>query len=383
MCGLVGLAGDLAHKDEATIKKLLVIDYFRGTDSTGLAALRKNGDVHLVKAAVNPIDLFDMGRFKTALAPSLSSVLLGHNRAATKGAVNNNNAHPFQYDHIVGAHNGTLEKSSWDKLDEMSGVKTDVDSMAIFAAIAKCGIEAVVPELQGAWALTWIDLKEGTLNFLRNKERPLWYAYSEDFKKVFWASEYKFIDVAVSTSAIEYKMHKDNEGYTYYSFKENWWYRFNIKDLASGAFSEKPKPRVKELVGKAPAPVKTYGYAPFRGHGSTQTSLGFNRTTTITSGAASNTSTNLPVVSKPVHHLINLVGSGNDPFCGAVTEAEFEDLSKGGCSWCGTEVYYDEVGIEINTVDEYVKCSGCTGKNKTSIILDSYTMSLFSKKDAA
>ena len=67
MCGLVGIAGDLSYKDEKFMKRLLVLDYFRGTDSTGLAAIRKGGEAVISKAAVNPLDLFDMSSFEKAL----------------------------------------------------------------------------------------------------------------------------------------------------------------------------------------------------------------------------------------------------------------------------------------------------------------------------
>ena len=40
MCGLVGVAGDLEYKTESLFR-LLVFDYFRGTDSTGAAWLRR------------------------------------------------------------------------------------------------------------------------------------------------------------------------------------------------------------------------------------------------------------------------------------------------------------------------------------------------------
>src|SRR3546814_15939897 len=43
MCGHVGIAGKMELKDEALMRRLLVFDYFRGPDSTGFAALRKDG----------------------------------------------------------------------------------------------------------------------------------------------------------------------------------------------------------------------------------------------------------------------------------------------------------------------------------------------------
>ena len=128
MCGLVGIAGNLEYKDEATMKRMLILDYFRGTDSTGFAAVKvKEDEVLMTKIASHPIDLFDMGAFKKALNGNTSKVFLGHNRAATVGKVNAVNAHPFQVGDILGVHNGTLDKDSWKRLDETLGYDTDVD----------------------------------------------------------------------------------------------------------------------------------------------------------------------------------------------------------------------------------------------------------------
>lgn len=371
MCGLVGIAGRLEHKDEMTMKKLLVYDYFRGTDSTGLAVLRNNNqDFAIAKAAVNPLDLFDMTRFKSALTPSSSSVFLGHNRAATKGKVNNNNAHPFQYDHIIGAHNGTLDKSSWDKLMEATGEQTDVDSQAIFIAIAKLGIEETVKLLQGAWALTWIDLQQGTLNFLRNKERPLWYGYTKDFKHLFWASEYKFIDAAVRTSSIIYDWYRSDKGYGFWQFEEDWWYRYDIEQLKKGAGegNAEPKPKVKKLEGKAPAPVTSMaygsGYTPFRDYRGT-TSTTTSRTSTVLGG----TNTSGTPSKSNIPDVIEMSASINEPLGGFITEDEFDEkYGKYNCSWCRNPVDYHDKGIAIYVAQEYVLCTECCNHPATTRI---------------
>src|SRR3546814_8848521 len=81
-------------------------------------------------------------RFSEANNVYQSLAFVGHNRFATKGKVNDLNAHPFHYGNIVGAHNGTLEKSSWDALDKKLGEDTDVDSQAIITSIATFGIRS-------------------------------------------------------------------------------------------------------------------------------------------------------------------------------------------------------------------------------------------------
>lgn len=144
MCGLVGIAGNLLYQDEFTMKRLLMADYFRGPDSTGFAAIRTNGDAFVAKLASNPIDLFNQKNFDTALNGNASRAFIGHNRAATRGKVVSANAHPFHFGSIVGAHNGTLDQESWDRLEEKLGEKYTVDSMALIAAIDKLGIEKTI-----------------------------------------------------------------------------------------------------------------------------------------------------------------------------------------------------------------------------------------------
>lgn len=348
MCGHVGIAGHLEYKDEMTLKRMLVYDYFRGPDSTGVAVLKKNGDSKVAKIASNPIDLFDMKRFSDIVKGYESQVFLGHNRAATKGAVNNYNAHPYEFGHIVGAHNGTLDKKSWEKMEELAGQAYPVDSMAVFAAIEKVGIDEVVPHLQGAWALVWYDLSNGTLNFIRNKERPLWYAYQKDFKKVFWASEHHMIDTATKQSLTAYDLHSSEEGFVFFSFKEDWLYTFELDKLKAGS-TERPKPRLKELKGKAPTPVAVAnGWSPFH-HGS---GTGTKTTGQGSRQGHSNTS-NVPDVFHLPHD--------TQPLAGYMTKDEFNALAKYGCAWCQKGVEYEDEGIEVNLVYEYVKCCDCAG----------------------
>lgn len=367
MCGHVGIAGKLEHKDESTLKRLLIYDYFRGPDSTGLASIRNNGDVKIAKIASNPIDLFDMGRFKEALSGYNSKALIGHNRLATKGVVNNQNAHPYQYGHIVGAHNGTLDKSSWDKLCELSGEKTDVDSQAIFACIAKIGIEETVKHMSGAWALVWYDTEEGTLNFLRNNQRPLWYAYDEKFERVFWASEWPFIDAAIKTSSSAYKLYQDKEGHGFFSVSENWHYKFDLDALKKGG-DTRPKPRVKELKGKEVA--ASSGSRPFPpsthqgNHG--WVNRGTNSTQTSTTGSTTGTGTGGTTVK-------NFITDKDEPFCGYITKERFTELTKAGCSWCLETVDYDTPGIVYDERFESILCPKCTGAHSHNRV---YTTSI-------
>jgi glucosamine 6-phosphate synthetase-like amidotransferase/phosphosugar isomerase protein len=194
MCGIVGIAGSLFAREELTMKRLLLLDSLRGMDSTGMATVRMGGKkVEIAKRASHCFNLFDTKSFNDILNGTSSLAFIGHNRSATSGAIKDVNAHPFQVDHITGVHNGTLEDSDKRVLEDMVGEKFNVDSEALFAAIAKFGVKEVIPKLQkgkdsykGAWSLVWWDTDNKTLNFLRNDHRPLWYCYSDDFKLIFW-----------------------------------------------------------------------------------------------------------------------------------------------------------------------------------------------------
>ena len=199
MCGLTGVAGKIGKREEDIFRDLLVVDALRGTDSTGIAAINAQFDVKIAKQVGNPYELFDTKSYDKALK-GLNRVLIGHNRYSTMGVSNRANAHPFQFDHITGAHNGTL-KNKWELLD---GKDFDVDSQALYNHIAKEGIRRAITKADGAWALTWWDANEKTLNFLRNQERPLWMLRSNDGKTLFWASELWMMEGILDRSGVKY-----------------------------------------------------------------------------------------------------------------------------------------------------------------------------------
>jgi DNA-directed RNA polymerase subunit RPC12/RpoP len=396
MCGHVGLAGKLEFKDEALFRKLLIYDFFRGPDSTGAAAIRKNGDIKVAKVASHPLDLFDMKRYSSAITAGSSLALIGHNRLATKGKVNNENAHPYTYGHIVGAHNGTLSKASWDRLNAILGEETEVDSQAIFACIAKVGIDETIAALRAsdekgdcvdAWALVWADTEEGTLNFLRNEQRPFWYAYGKDFNRVMWASEWQFILTATQTGpvATQYDLYKTPENTRFWQTKANTLYQFDFDDLMKG-YDDVPQPMQGEIAGKEVAPLVAGNF-----HGSSTTNQGgtsntthvhsMGPNTTLTGGSHGTTTTNttnspsttsniLSLPSKKVNfgkqEVFELPGTARHPMGGYMSEDDFNKIAKYGCSWCQQDVEFNEVGVTVYENTETVLCPECSGNNPNS-----------------
>lgn len=164
MCGLVGvhtLDGKFLTKVQKELfEDLLKFNITRGIDSVGVI-FRQKETYSVVKTVGTTYDLVLNNQYKKEIAKDLVS-LHGHNRAATVGGVNKNNAHPFEHGNTVGMHNGTLR----NYCGEFS-----TDSEYIIHQLSNNEPKEVLEALGGAYALTWV--KDGQFYFARNSERPL------------------------------------------------------------------------------------------------------------------------------------------------------------------------------------------------------------------
>lgn len=191
MCGIVGCIGHLNIKQEAVFTDMLLLDTIRGPHSTGVLKVTTNKAWHYFKDAVNAYDFCKTEDYRKMLITA-NRVLIGHNRWATSGKITAENAHPFSEGHIIGFHNGTLTWRS--QLPDFNNF--EVDSQNIIHSIHKIGVEESWNKIYGAAALVWWDEKEGTVNFLRNRERPLYYCIIED-EFLFFSSEKYIIAAAL------------------------------------------------------------------------------------------------------------------------------------------------------------------------------------------
>lgn len=177
---------------------MLVVDQLRGQHSTGIFRVgRHTDDVNVVKAVGTPDVLMDTKGFTQAMA-GVHRAIIGHNRYATKGAVNRNNAHPFEFDKVVGVHNGSLR--SYYKLAGHSDFA--VDSQALYNHIDKNGLRDMVNNCEGAMALVWWNKETNELNIFRNNGRPLFYGTTKD-GVVMLGSEAGMIDWIADRNKIE------------------------------------------------------------------------------------------------------------------------------------------------------------------------------------
>lgn len=174
MCGIISIIArkqsGFNYEHTKMFEELLLLDRLRGEDSTGVFGVDRGGAVGVVKVASYPDHLFacdEWGKFRQHSYQN-GKIMVGHNRAATKGAISTANAHPFHEGNIILVHNGTLRDDYKKTLADR-----EVDSNAIAAAFTEKDASEVIPKLNGAFALVWYDLSTGLLNVSRNSERPL------------------------------------------------------------------------------------------------------------------------------------------------------------------------------------------------------------------
>ena len=253
MCGLVGCAGLITSKEESLFRKLLVLDSLRGEHSTGIASVNYSGDVIVSKQVGDPFFLLEQ-RATEAIFRRANRLLMGHNRFATTGSVTRKNAHPFEFEKLVGAHNGT----SHNKHALLDGNKFDVDSEALLHHIQEEGVEDAIGKARGAWAISFYDKEKGTINFLRNKERPLSLIMDEKKEVLFWASEAWMLTSLFHRENYKHEAIFELPVDTLYTFEVPIGKGF--KEF--GGFS---KPRGKKIEG-APAVVSTFCSPSAYGH---------------------------------------------------------------------------------------------------------------------
>lgn len=227
MCGIFGVASNLGHRRSEVRRDAfingLIFNMMRGWESTGVATVansRNQNEVSYHKRALNAVDYFDTKKVQRIMSRFHDyHFVIGHCRASTRGAAEDSNSHPFMYDHITLAHNGTIDPSKLKTRAE-----EPVDSASIAASMAKDGELATLENLDGGFSLVWYNLNNDTLNFARNKRKPMALAFVKGENTVYYGSEW------MTTAAVVNRNGEELE-WPIQITKPFVWYQFRKYDL--------------------------------------------------------------------------------------------------------------------------------------------------------
>ena len=348
MCGLCGVfgTGNLTGFHTNGFRMLMQLGVVRGEDSTGVAIRTTNyggreGTIQLYKSEGMPHNLY--AKFSEQFSPLDGKLVyapgsrnyrfaMGHLRSKTRGAVNVDNAHPFMFGNIVGAHNGTL-KPDFSKLPKPPG-KGDTDSERVFYALSEgYTLDQVFETTEGAAALSWYDTETGSYNLYRNEERPLYYTQQGQF--VFYASEAWMLQAALKSTKNQEFLGKDAIKLLPTGKIHTW----NLKATTLG----QPVITDVEHTG-VPARVTT--------------------TTTTTTTVYPRRTENLPSYKE-------VSTGGASTFLGGgwldrtfINKAAFDAATSFGCACCGSDLTYDD---QVNKKVKWLQtdtplCTACATK---------------------
>ena len=174
MCGLVGVLTKFGQSGLSVVESdnfdtLLYVDAIRGYDSTGIYGVNRWGNLEWFKAQGLPNKILGSPEFKaySNVAIREGVCLIGHNRKATVGAIDDESAHPFTEGSITVVHNG--------KIDNYKSIEpsVSVDSHSVAYLLDKEDYHTALGKLAGAFALIWYDIRTKKVFFCRNDKRPL------------------------------------------------------------------------------------------------------------------------------------------------------------------------------------------------------------------
>jgi len=241
MCGIVGIISfgknQFYGPQQKVFKNLLYLDAFRGEDGTGVFGVNKHGNVDMLKSK-DPSGIFiyspEYKKFSDDMMFNYN-IVVGHNRKATVGKIEDATAHPFISGNVVMVHNGKL-------MNHRDHFHTEVDSEALCKYLEKHedNLLEAISKLDGAFSVVWYNAKTNKLRFWRNKERPMWHAIVGQY--LYFSSEFSILHASLSRAGIS-STDKD-----YYELAENQLHELDYSKVSpKWKAYEIPEPPKKEL----------------------------------------------------------------------------------------------------------------------------------------
>lgn len=177
MCGIFGaIKQDRRRIDMGVLRALAIVNRERGKESLGF--FDSTGEIY--KKADDPIDVLAKGECTEWLdrAEQEAWFVVGHTRYSTRGAVCDENSHPFEYGDVIGSHNGILDAPMTYKVDSEYAI--DLLNQH------KSDYQKALENEWGYWTLAWYDKRKKELFVTMHdnmcgivKYRGCWYFSSD------------------------------------------------------------------------------------------------------------------------------------------------------------------------------------------------------------
>lgn len=183
MCGIVAVisaySNGFSSEEQKAFTDMLFVDTMRGWDSTGVFSVSTCNEVNIVKGALEGPDFIRSPEYREFNQNLWNDgiIAVGHNRAATRGVVNDKNSHPFWInDNTVLVQNGSWNGSHKEVLDS----EVDTEAIAYLVDKHENDLDEAFKQINAAFALVWYNVKSKKLHVVRNTERPLWIGYEKN-----------------------------------------------------------------------------------------------------------------------------------------------------------------------------------------------------------
>lgn len=350
MCGLAGIISkELSDNEIGSFEDLMILSSLRGKQGSGIAAIRENYKVNIVRSTQTSAHLMADKVYGELIKKKPIQAMMGHCRYPTRGGIKGfDNVHPHRAGKIVGMHNGTMNRI----MDQQ--VPTDEsDSKLLFQALENHGMQKLIDGSWGAMALSWFDENENTINLYHNWERPLFYARNQANTTVWWASEAWMLHASARRRCGEIEVEE---------LPVNTLFTFNLEKKDT---REPTKIKMERTPYQwKPAWREDYDFSPMYGkrHDHKGTALAIQNMRKNAKKRGS-----VPVIVLP-NDLEPGRGRGATIRCldgNILFMNHAVQKLKGGCSWCGDPVSEQELcKREVLFVDknEFI-CSDCVQEN--------------------
>jgi hypothetical protein len=207
MCGIIGYVTSKPANNrlKPILSQGLFADTFRGSCGTGVyGGNLRTSKGYTFKRAIEGPDFVRSRQFEEFGRKMHDfNVVIGHNRAATIGAGEDDNCHPFQFDHVGFVHNGTL--SNYRTLVEDRTFNHSVDSAWAAKALSeKDNPVDVLTKVKGPYVFVWHNMKTNTFHIARNNNRDIWWINDKDNETLFFASEWGMLQWLLDRNGVDY-----------------------------------------------------------------------------------------------------------------------------------------------------------------------------------